>query len=101
MDVARSLAKQWRRFRGMDSARLLLLGGFFRGLFSLGRAARVDDLAGSAAACADDFAFGTREGLLPVPIRQGDSALVAFDFVMQRAEGKAAEGFSARTRATA
>ncbi|WP_313333882.1 dioxygenase, partial [Sphingobium yanoikuyae] len=29
---------------------------------------------------ADDFAFGTREGLLPVPNRQGDSAHIAFDF---------------------
>lgn len=48
---------------------------------------------------ADDFAFGTREGLLPVPSRQGDSAYVAFDFVMQRAEEAAAEGFSARARA--
>ena len=29
---------------------------------------------------ADDFAFGTREGLLPVPNRQGDTAHIAFDF---------------------
>lgn len=48
---------------------------------------------------ADDFAFGTREGLLPVPNRQGDSAYIAFDFSLQRAEG--GEGFSARTRAQA
>ncbi len=50
---------------------------------------------------ADDFAFGTREGLLPVPSRQGDSAYVAFDFVLQRADEAGDEGFSARPRATA
>jgi catechol 1,2-dioxygenase len=50
---------------------------------------------------ADDFAFGTREGLLPVPSRQGDSAYVAFDFVLQRAESADDEGFSARPRAAA
>ena len=50
---------------------------------------------------ADDFAFGTREGLLPVPNRQGDSAYIAFDFVLQRAEQKTDEGFSARVRASA
>lgn len=49
----------------------------------------------------DDFAFGTREGLLPVPNRQGDSAYVAFDFVLQRAEQSGDESFSARTRAAA
>lgn len=50
---------------------------------------------------ADDFAFGTREGLLPVPNRQGDSAYIAFNFVLQRAEGSSDEGFSARVRASA
>jgi catechol 1,2-dioxygenase len=35
---------------------------------------------------ADDFAFGTREGLLPVPNRQGDSDHIAFDFHLQRAD---------------
>lgn len=50
---------------------------------------------------ADDFAFGTREGLLPVPNRQGESAYIAFDFVLQRAGEAAEEGFSARARATA
>lgn len=50
---------------------------------------------------ADDFAFGTREGLLPVPSRQGASAYVAFDFVLQRAKEAADEGFSTRPRATA
>lgn len=48
---------------------------------------------------ADDFAFGTREGLLPVPSRQGDSAYIAFDFQLQRSD--ADEGFSARSRAAA
>lgn len=50
---------------------------------------------------ADDFAFGTREGLLPVPSRQGDSAYIAFDFQLQRADGKSDEGFSTRHRASA
>lgn len=49
---------------------------------------------------ADDFAFGTREGLLPVPNRQGDSAYIAFDFHLQRAAEKNDEKFSARTRAS-
>lgn len=47
----------------------------------------------------DDFAFGTREGLLPVPSRQGDTAYIAFDFQLQRAAGAQDEGFSVRTRA--
>ena len=50
---------------------------------------------------ADDFAFGTREGLLPVPSRQGDTAYIAFDFQLQRAADKGAEGFSSRVRAEA
>ena len=50
---------------------------------------------------ADDFAFGTREGLLPVPNRQGNSAYIAFNFVLQQAEETADEGFSARPRAVA
>ncbi len=50
---------------------------------------------------ADDFAFGTREGLLPVPNRQGESAYIGFDFRLQRAEAAADERFSARPRATA
>lgn len=50
---------------------------------------------------ADDFAFGTREGLLPVPNRQGDSAYIAFDFQLQRAASAEHEGFSSRTRAEA
>ncbi|QGP78171.1 dioxygenase family protein [Sphingobium sp. CAP-1] len=48
---------------------------------------------------ADDFAFGTREGLLPVPSRQGDSAYIAFDFQLQRAVTAGDEGFSSRARA--
>jgi catechol 1,2-dioxygenase len=50
---------------------------------------------------ADDFAFATREGLLPVPNRQGEIAYIAFDFELQRAAGQGEEGFSARTRAAA
>jgi len=50
---------------------------------------------------ADDFAFGTREGLLPVPNRQGDSAYIAFDFQLQRAATEKDEGFSSRARAAA
>ena len=50
---------------------------------------------------ADDFAFGTREGLLPVPNRQGESAHIAFDFVLQRAGQADDAGFSSRIRATA
>jgi len=50
---------------------------------------------------ADDFAFGTREGLLPVPNRQGGAAYIAFDFQLQRATTGRDEGFSSRTRATA
>lgn len=49
----------------------------------------------------DDFAFGTREGLLPVPSRQGDRADIVFDFQLQRAAAKSDEGFSARPRAEA
>lgn len=49
----------------------------------------------------DDFAFATREGLLPVPNRQGDSAYIAFDFELQRAEATREERFSARSRAAA
>lgn len=50
---------------------------------------------------ADDFAFATREGLLPVPNRQGDSAYIAFDFSVQMAASDEDEGFSSRARATA
>lgn len=49
----------------------------------------------------DDFAFGTREGLLPVPNRQGDSAMIAFDFQLQRAAAPSEADFSARQRAQA
>lgn len=48
---------------------------------------------------ADDFAFATRDGLLPVPQRQGDSAYINFDFQLQRATHTADERFSARQRA--
>jgi len=49
----------------------------------------------------DDFAFGTRDGLLPVPERNGDDVSIAFDFSLQRAEGESDESFSARARAEA
>lgn len=49
----------------------------------------------------DDFAFGTREGLLPVPVRQGNTAHIQFDFRLQRAQGAGDEGFSSRARAQA
>jgi catechol 1,2-dioxygenase len=48
-----------------------------------------------------DFAFGTREGLLPIPNRQGDCAYIAFDFSMQRALTSSDHGFSERARAQA
>ena len=47
---------------------------------------------------ADDFAFGTREGLLPVPSRQGESAYVAFDFQLQRSADSRDETLSTRAR---
>jgi len=47
---------------------------------------------------ADDFAFGTREGLLPVPNRQGDTAHINFDFELQRASSNADESLSSRKR---
>ncbi|MDR3473044.1 MAG: dioxygenase [Devosia sp.] len=50
---------------------------------------------------ADDFAFATRDGLLPVPNRQGDGAYIAFDFELQRAKSAADERFSSRARAKA
>lgn len=49
---------------------------------------------------ADDFAFGTREGLLPIPNRQGDSASIAFDFMLQRAIRPFDERLSSRVRAS-
>ncbi len=50
---------------------------------------------------ADDFAFATRDGLLPVPNRQGDTAYISFDFVLQRAADTADEHLSSRHRAAA
>jgi len=47
---------------------------------------------------ADDFAFGTREGLLPVPNRQGSSAHIAFDFELQRSATRQDEVLSSRQR---
>ena len=45
-----------------------------------------------------DFAFGTREGLLPIPNRQGGRAHVGFDFVLQKAKSAVDQAFSARPR---
>ena len=50
---------------------------------------------------ADDFAFATRDGLLPVPQRQGDTAYINFDFQLQRAAAADDEHFSSRQRAEA
>jgi len=50
---------------------------------------------------ADDFAFATREGLLPVPQRQGDTAYINFDFQLQRAADGDDEHLSSRPRAEA
>jgi catechol 1,2-dioxygenase len=50
---------------------------------------------------ADDFAFATRDGLLPVPQRQGDGAYINFDFQLQRAAGADDEHLSSRQRAEA
>jgi catechol 1,2-dioxygenase len=49
---------------------------------------------------ASDFAFATREGLLPIPKREGNAAYIAFDFQLQRASGAQDERFSGRVRAT-
>lgn len=48
-----------------------------------------------------DFAFGTRDGLLPVPNRDGDTAHVEFDFELQKAKSSDDEKFSARPRLSA
>jgi len=49
----------------------------------------------------DDFAFGTRGGLLPVPDRSGDTADIQFDFQLQKARTGNDEAFSQRPRAEA
>ena len=49
----------------------------------------------------DDFAFGTREGLLPTPDRSRGDAHIIFDFVLVRARSNADAGFSTRPRASA
>lgn len=49
----------------------------------------------------DDFAFATREGLLPMPNRQGDTVTVVFDFELQKAADHHDEVLSERTRAAA
>ncbi|MGD9712579.1 MAG: dioxygenase [Thermomicrobiales bacterium] len=49
----------------------------------------------------DDFAFGTREGLLPVPDRSGGNPHIQFDFRLQSAQSDNDETFSARPRTAA
>jgi catechol 1,2-dioxygenase len=49
----------------------------------------------------DDFAFGTREGLLPVPDRSSGDPVIEFNFELQRAESSDEEFLSARPRASA
>lgn len=49
----------------------------------------------------DDFAFATREGLLPMPNRQGDTVTIAFDFQLQKAVDQDDEVISERKRASA
>ena len=49
----------------------------------------------------DDFAFGTREGLLPVPDRSGGNPDIQFDFQLQKARSSEDEAFSQRPRAEA
>jgi catechol 1,2-dioxygenase len=45
-----------------------------------------------------DFAFGTRDGLLPIPNRQGGRVHVGFDFVLQKAKSAGDQAFSERPR---
>lgn len=49
----------------------------------------------------DDFAFGTREGLLPVPDRSNGNSEIQFDFKLQRAKFDDDQSFSKRARASA
>lgn len=49
----------------------------------------------------DDFAFGTREGLLPVPDRSGGNPNVVFDFHLVRARSDNDLTLSSRPRAAA
>lgn len=49
----------------------------------------------------DDFAFGTREGLLPVPDRSGAWPEIHFDFELQKARSEEDERLSERPRASA
>lgn len=46
----------------------------------------------------EDFAFGTREGLLPVPDRSSGDPYIVFDFQLQRARTANDESFSSRPR---
>jgi catechol 1,2-dioxygenase len=46
----------------------------------------------------DDFAFGTRKGLLPIPDRSGDGAHISFDFVLVPARSANESGLPVRPR---
>ena len=48
---------------------------------------------------ADDFAFATRDGLLPVPEHKDGQAFIAFNFELQKAPAEAGDPFSSRPRA--
>ena len=50
---------------------------------------------------ASDFAFGTREGLLPMPSREADTVHVEFDFRLLPARSPEEEQFSTRPRVRA
>ncbi len=49
----------------------------------------------------DDFAFGTREGLVPVPDRSSGQPVIPFDFQLQRAQSTDDQRLSSRVRASA
>jgi hypothetical protein len=49
----------------------------------------------------DDFAFAVREGLLPVPSRQADSACIGVDLEIQNVKSEADESFASRAHAIA
>ena len=49
----------------------------------------------------DDFAFGTREGLLPIPDRSSGNPSIHFDFELQKARSTTDETLSSRARAAA
>ncbi|MDR3473049.1 MAG: hypothetical protein P4M09_15420 [Devosia sp.] len=50
---------------------------------------------------AGDFAFATREALLPFPGRQADGAYIGVDFEIQKVKSDADDGFASRAHAIA